>query len=526
MKQEKEWSLGEMDWIGFDLDHTLIRYKLHRINSLIYWAQMQFLRHEMSHKYDARITSVPFDPMFQERGLLFDKELGHLLKLDAERRVVRATHGMRQLSEDEIAKAYPPEVLAGFDGQRSPDRSDRFWPLITFFEVPAAYLLSVLVPYVDEADKVAEGRYKRLFNDLIGGYGYNFNEYDKGWYFPILKGDADMSKHIGNYIYKRDEVVEWLKSLRAAGKRLFVVTNSRYDYTNLLGTYAFGENWRELFDFVSVHAHKGEFFTEQAKYKSTEDENYTEVRELRDDEDIELNGVFAHGNYKQLHRLISRDVAARCGGRAPRVVYFGDHVRTDVRACADHTEWLPVAVVEELEPFAIEDQRFDGKTKAQVSTHDRKLHSLVRKAHNRRKRAALGQLEHEHSSSCDEKKEHDAGSDDRSKRRRTGAATAVSGGGVDAHEQHVLDYKQEDGHFIAHDDDGNDHETYRVLPKESAHAWGSFFSCAHKPTFWNKYIQRFSALVVPDVAILAHVPLTHRFRYEAGEPSCYLVQPK
>jgi len=35
----------------------------------------------------------------------------------------------------------------------------------------------------------------------------------------------------------------------------------------LLMNYAFGEDWRSLFDIVVVHAQKGDFFEKEAKFK-------------------------------------------------------------------------------------------------------------------------------------------------------------------------------------------------------------------------------------------------------------------
>jgi len=62
-----------------------------------------------------------------------------------------------------------------------------------------------------------------MYVDMVKGYGHNFNEFDKGWYFPILSAETDMGQAIADYIYKRGDVREWLERLREKGKRIFLV---------------------------------------------------------------------------------------------------------------------------------------------------------------------------------------------------------------------------------------------------------------------------------------------------------------
>ena len=104
-------------------------------------------------------------------------------------------------------------------------------------------------------------RYAAIKSDLIAAFNWNFNpeQLSKGlgWYFPALVSDT------GRYIRRASpRLVDWLRLLRAQQRRLFLLTNSHSDYTELLMRFAFGSAWRDLFDIVIVKGGKPSFFAE------------------------------------------------------------------------------------------------------------------------------------------------------------------------------------------------------------------------------------------------------------------------
>src|SRR5690606_34327516 len=80
-----------------------------------------------------------------------------------------------------------------------------------------------------------------------------------------------------------DEILpQTLMNLRAAGKKLLLITNSEWYYTKHLMSYAFdrflqGRGWRDLFDIVIVQARKPSFFSGDAPaFRLVDDrEHYT-----------------------------------------------------------------------------------------------------------------------------------------------------------------------------------------------------------------------------------------------------------
>lgn len=77
-----------------------------------------------------------------------------------------------------------------------------------------------------------------------------------------------MASDPGKYIHRDDALVPMLQSLRASGKKVFLLTNSLWDFTNVVMNYlvegsegeAKSTKWMELFDAVVTGSCKPGFF--------------------------------------------------------------------------------------------------------------------------------------------------------------------------------------------------------------------------------------------------------------------------
>lgn len=77
-----------------------------------------------------------------------------------------------------------------------------------------------------------------------------------------------MASDPGKYIHRDDALVPMLRALRASGKKVFLLTNSLWDFTNVVMNYLVegleGEakttEWMELFDAVVTGSCKPAFF--------------------------------------------------------------------------------------------------------------------------------------------------------------------------------------------------------------------------------------------------------------------------
>ncbi|KNC50395.1 uncharacterized protein AMSG_06886 [Thecamonas trahens ATCC 50062] len=336
----KPFALGDVAWLGFDLDHTLVRYKMDVFMPLCASAILQHLVTALD--YPQKLVEADFDFSFAKKGLIIDKELGNVVKLDCQGRVLQGAHGSRWLSASELAAAYGADPLPGFEGRSS----ERYWPLNTFFDIPVAPVFAAMV------DLETGKSYTQLTLDIYDSVSHNYLSFDGGYYFGAFKETPE------KYVHKRDEIKAWLASLKASGShKLFVATNSMPAYSKLLLDFAFGPGeWEPLFDLVLFKCCKPAFFTEAAPFQAVTfsprsdapppaDGSYVPVdvafRDLAPGETIQIGGMYHYGNAADLHAALDVEPAD--------IAYFGDHIPYDCGAAKIHAGWRTVGVVEEVD---------------------------------------------------------------------------------------------------------------------------------------------------------------------------------
>src|SRR3990170_2105570 len=125
---------------------------------------------------------------------------------------------------------------------------------------------------------------------------------------------------------------------RHAGKRIVLITNSEWEYTDRMMRYAFdahlggnlgGQNWRDLFDAVIVSAAKPEFFTAHRPFYRVVDEGLGLMRPHAGP--LSQSSVYVGGSAVQLedHLGVSGD----------EILYVGDHLYSDVSVSKALLRW-------------------------------------------------------------------------------------------------------------------------------------------------------------------------------------------
>src|SRR5690606_17582669 len=89
--------------VGFDMDYTLAIYHQQEMDRLSIEATVA-KRVELG--YPERLRAMACRADLPIRGLLIDRKLGNVLKMDRYRYVKKAYHGMRELSRDERHQLY------------------------------------------------------------------------------------------------------------------------------------------------------------------------------------------------------------------------------------------------------------------------------------------------------------------------------------------------------------------------------------------------------------------------------------
>lgn len=333
--------LSDCDVIGFDLDHTLCRYHLKETSRLIYESFGRYLVEHRGYDKDLlELTPATWDFCF--KGLVVDLEDGNLVKLSEDGTVLRATHGTRDLSTEELLRHYnPTQEWKHFQSlNTSFTRSAKYYFYDNYFDLPGALLCARVFDMFHKQGKEVNSEF---WKDMIAAIDHNYNtsafKEDAGTYFPCVKRDP------GRYLQPcSDSVKTWLRTMKNAGKVLLLITSSHSDYCRLICEHILGKDFEELFDVIITNALKPGFFSLVPHQRP--------FRNLVNDEEeseglpsLDKPGWYSQGNWPHLHELLK----TMTGKSEPKVVYFGDSMRSDMFPASSFGKWETVMIVEEME---------------------------------------------------------------------------------------------------------------------------------------------------------------------------------
>lgn len=304
--------------IGFDMDHTIALYAADVFERLCFDLAVENLVETKG--YPEAIRDVPHDREAVTRGLIVDRRLGNILKIDAYGYVARVRHGGRLLTREERRAAYKRGRI-----RLSPSRYRVF---DTLFDLPEGSLYTALVALKDERPQLITSSYRVLFNDIRDAVDTIHRD-------GTLKRRimADLSRY-----FVRDSLLESsLLKFREAGKRLFLLTNSGADYTAAVMDYVLGGepgSWTSFFDLVICSAGKPGFFLPCGKGTAVP----------RDSLELMPNrggNCFDGGDAFFLESKI--------GAFGDAILYFGDHTYGDILRSKKSVGWRTAMIVPEVE---------------------------------------------------------------------------------------------------------------------------------------------------------------------------------
>jgi 5'-nucleotidase len=316
--------MESIEVIGFDMDYTLAQYHQSKLEELSIELTLQKLIEKRGYFKDLR--RLNFDPQRAIRGLVVDRRLGNVFKMDRHCFVGRVFHGFRRLSKEERVEHYR--------NQRIRLHLPRYTWIDTLFGLPDAVMFMTLVDYFD--GRTTRPPYTQLFDDIRASIDEAHRD---GSLKSIIKADVE------SYIQRDDKLAETLHKLRSSGKQLFLLTNSYYNYTNTVmsflldGQRAAYPSWRNYFDGIIVGGQKPLFFSERRPF--------VEVS-LSSGEPIagpvtrlQRGRVYQGGNIFDFEKM--------SGVRGEQVLYIGDHIYGDILRLKKTHVWRTAMVVQELE---------------------------------------------------------------------------------------------------------------------------------------------------------------------------------
>lgn len=318
--------------VGFDMDYTLAKYKLDAFEKLAYDETLKKL---VAAGYPKEILDFKFDDKHMIRGLIIDKKRGNILKMDRHRYVKVAFHGFRELSSAERKKIYDVENVIFYE---EPD----FALIDTVFSLAESLLFAQMVDHKEQNEGLKNKAFQEIFYDIRQAMDRSHR--DGSIKFKVSQNPQD-------YIIYDPHLNSVFEELRDSGKKLFLLTNSLWDYTGPVMSFLLnekcqpGETWTDYFHIVITGAHKPDFFI--AKNPLYEVDLGTGL--LRNIEDLSnlkqmhsKTCVLQGGHVKILHDLLEVQ-------KGSEIIYVGDHIYGDILRSKKGIGWRTMLVVEELE---------------------------------------------------------------------------------------------------------------------------------------------------------------------------------
>ena len=323
--------MDQIEWVGFDMDYTLAIYKQVEIDRLSIQATVKKL---VDRGYPPELAEVQYAYEFPVRGLLIDKRFGHMLKMDRYKYVGKGYHGMRELSREERRNLYHARKVRPV--------APRYHWIDTLYALPEAALYAGAVDLLDRYGTPVD--YAQLFQDIRECIDEAHRD---GAIVDVIQHD------LPRFVLKDNDLAPTLHKLRSAGKKLFLLTNSRWGYSDAMMHYLLDgmmseyPSWRNYFDVVVVAATKPAFFQERRPFLERVGDTTHPVTRL------ERGHIYEGGNLRDFERMI------HSGGDS--VLYVGDHIYGDILRSKKESAWRTAMIVQEMagESVAMEKTRGD-----------------------------------------------------------------------------------------------------------------------------------------------------------------------
>ncbi len=315
-------NMSQVRYIGFDMDYTLAIYRKKAIEELAF---NETLKNLVEHKqYPESVLKLKYKADEVIRGLLVDREKGNLLKINRFKQVCQVRHGQEEL---------PVETY--FNDKVDQSAMDRFVSVDTLFSLPEAYLYVLLVE-LSKTGELGERSFSEIYDDIR--YGIDLTHRDGSLKTEIIS-------NLDKYIYPDPHLALTLDKFIQNGKKLFVLTNSEYFYTEKVMSFLLDnkhpgyDSWREYFEIIIVSGRKPRFFTEQNPFQVVDESTEAETEFTGDN--FDPNVIYSQGNYLRLEEMIE--------AKGNEILYVGDHIFGDILRSDKDSNWRTALVVEELE---------------------------------------------------------------------------------------------------------------------------------------------------------------------------------
>lgn len=319
--------------IGYDMDYTLVQYYENVWEARAYHHAKQLLREK-----GFPVDDLQFDEELVCRGLMIDKELGNLIKVDRHGYVRKAMHGLEVMPRAERIDTY---------GRTLVDlREERYEFLNTLFSCSEACLYAQLVEKFDDGRLVKEA-VEPFSPTLVNDYRKLFQAVSKALFKAHVTGElkSEVSANPEKFVRLDPDLPQTLLDQQNSGKNLVLITNSDWHYTDAMMSYICnqflepGLIWRDLFDLVIVSSRKPLFFLQANRpiYELADPKEGLQREVFK----IQGKGLYTGGSAHMVEKHFA------CSPH--EMLYVGDHIFTDLNQAKSTMRWRTALVVQELE---------------------------------------------------------------------------------------------------------------------------------------------------------------------------------
>lgn len=351
-------SILKYNSIGFDMDHTFIRYKMRNFVKLVNQSASIFL----VSKKDYPQEIFPEDEKDQKNKhkmwfrAVFDHKTGYLLKIGSNNLIMRGFNGFTPLTKEQIHHTYGKnpfipnyQILSSYD----PD----FTNLHEFFAASLVPLYAVIVELKNSGkyDVLNKIDYYQVAKDMRDACDFNYNIKDTqafrnhdytGFFYPkLLTG-------LRHYVHKTSsELIDKLQKLKAKGIKIFFSSNNHYEVADMLMTESVGKDWMDLFDFVIFSAKKPSFF-----HSSPESLPFVDLKGQKVED---LEAFIQKGVGRKEEKVLKNGNASlidnyfrECVRKDFKILFFGDTIVSDCVYTFDKKHqnfWDVVFIMEEMQ---------------------------------------------------------------------------------------------------------------------------------------------------------------------------------
>ena len=340
----------DVDVIGFDIDFTLLLYNKKHMTHLIYDSLCEFLIKHKNYPEKIRYSeNKDFVDAFSCKNIVIDYKRGNALKLRKDKSIIKAYHGKKELTKEEIYSQYANGTFSVFN--ISIFYNSDFCINIDSFQPQNVALFLICVDLFDKGELNIIKDYEDIIKNIGDGMNFNYkiNSFEDfstfGYYFP------EIYKHPELYLYTKYNCEALLDKLRKKGKKLFFATNSNYSYSHYILEKVLGENYHDYFDLCFYKSCKPGFFQDPKEsnpkcyfYNDQQEISCTEMSDDTYKKIYEGNHILTGGSYVLVEHFFQKML----NKNELKCVFVGDNIMGDCEVPSRLKNWESVFIFDDI----------------------------------------------------------------------------------------------------------------------------------------------------------------------------------